>query len=83
MDKIFAETADGITGIANDLVVHGKSVREYDISLHRLMHAALRFGLEFRYEKCTIRREEVNSMAEYGQGPQGRVSDPMPQNVMR
>ena len=59
MDEIIAESGDGVTGIADDIVVHGKSIIEHDKALHRLMRAAVRFGLVFRYEKCAIRQEEI------------------------
>lgn len=45
--------------IADDVIVYGKTTREHDKALHRLMKVATEHGLVFRLEKCDIRREFV------------------------
>ena len=54
MDDILRKAGKGMIGIADDVVVFGKTVKEHNDALHRLMKAAREFGLVFRYEKCSI-----------------------------
>ena len=54
MDDILRKAGKGIIGIADDVVVFGKTVEEHNDALHRLMKSAKENGLVFRYEKCNI-----------------------------
>ena len=59
MDNIIAKVGYGVIGIADDIIVHGRSIAEHDANLIKLMHVAQQEGLVFRREKCAIRQEKV------------------------
>nr|XP_054763851.1 uncharacterized protein LOC129270500 [Lytechinus pictus] len=50
-------------GIADDIVVFGKSEEEYDQNLNHLMSQATKYGLQFNSGKCSIK---VNQVAFFG-----------------
>ena len=51
MDQIL-ERCEGVIGIADDIVVHGKDDKEHDRLLHNLMRVTREHGLVFNREKC-------------------------------
>ncbi len=53
MDAILQQ-CNGTIGIADDVVVYGRSIEEHDKNLINLMEVAEREGLVFNYEKCDI-----------------------------
>lgn len=60
MDKIMQKVGEGLVGIADDIIVHGRDVEDHDRALHRLMQVAREEGLVFRAEKCHIRKKSVS-----------------------
>ena len=61
MDKILHQVGNGVIGIADDIVVYGKSIEEHDQVLHKMMMMiARKEGLVLRAEKCHIRQKSVN-----------------------
>ena len=59
MDRILDEAGEGCIGIADDVIVFGKSTTDHDASLHRLMMAARKNGLVLNLDKCDIRQSSV------------------------
>ena len=60
MDEITEKAGDGVTGIADDIVVHGKDLAAHNDALLRLMKVAKQYGLVFREEKCDIKKESIS-----------------------
>ena len=58
MDQIL-ECCEGVIGIADDIVVHGKDEAEHDRCLHNLMRVAREHGLVFNWEKCDVKATSV------------------------
>ena len=58
MDQIL-ERCEGVIGIADDIVVHGKDDAEHDRRLHNLMRVAREHGLVFNQEKCDVKAASV------------------------
>ena len=90
MDKILAKVGEGVIGIADDVVVYGKSLEEHDKALHRLLNVAQQEGLVFRLEKCHIRQSCINFFglmwSKDGKQPEQKKCDdihnrPPPENV--
>ena len=54
MDQIL-ERCEGVIGIADDFVVHGKDDEEHDRRLHNLMRVTREHGLVFNREKCDVK----------------------------
>jgi hypothetical protein len=48
-----------VIGIADDIVVYGKSIEEHDDVLHKMMRVVRKEGLVLRAEKCHIRQEVI------------------------
>ena len=46
---------DGVTGIADDIIVYGMDLSEHDKNLHAVMQRACETGLKFNQEKCQIK----------------------------
>ena len=59
MDQILTR-CDGVIGIADDVVVHGKDDAEHDKRLHKFMEVAREHGLVFNKDKCAVRQDSVN-----------------------
>ena len=59
MDDILRKAGNGVIGIADDVVVHGKTVIEHNKALRNLMNAAKEYGLVFRSEKCDILKDSI------------------------
>ena len=58
IDQIL-EHCEGVIGIADDVVVHGKDDEEHDRRLHNLMRVAREHGLVFNREKCDVKTTSV------------------------
>ncbi|XP_047484153.1 uncharacterized protein K02A2.6-like [Penaeus chinensis] len=58
MDQIL-ENCPGTIGIADDVVVFGKTEEEHDINLHNFFKIAKQKGLTFNRAKCVIKPEQV------------------------
>ena len=58
MDEIL-EGCPGVVGIADDIIVSGKTEEEHDQNLHNLMRVAQKRGLQFNSEKCAIKVPKI------------------------
>ena len=55
MDQILTH-CDGVSSIADDVVVHGKDDKEHDKCLHKFMKVAHEHGLVFNKDKCAVKQ---------------------------
>ena len=53
------ECCEGVIGITDDVVIHGKDDEDHDRNLHNFMHAASEHGLVFNGEKCDMKKDSV------------------------
>ena len=64
---------EGVLNIADDLVVHGKSIEEHDQSLHKVLQRLEEKNLTLNPMKCEFRMDKVVFMglllSKYGIGP--------------
>ena len=64
---------EGVLNIADDLVVHGKSIEEHDQSLHKVLQRLEEKNLTLNPLKCEFRMDKVVFMglllSKYGIGP--------------
>ena len=58
MDQILTN-CDGVTGITDDVVVHGKDDKKHDKYLHKVMRVTHEHGLVFNKDKCSIKLTSV------------------------
>ena len=58
MDQIL-ECCEGVIGIADDVVVHGRDDKEHDQCLHTLMQVTREHGLVFNGEKCAVKQPSI------------------------
>ena len=58
MDQIL-EHCEGVIGIADDVIIHGKDDEDHDRNLHNFMHTACEHGLVFNREKCEVKKDSV------------------------
>ena len=58
MDQ-FLERCPGTIGIADDIIVFGKTEEEHDKNLHHLMQEAASYGLMFNSDKCAIKTDQI------------------------
>ena len=58
MDQIL-ECCEGVIGIADDVIIHGKDDEDHDRNLHNFMHTACEHGLVFNGEKCEVKKDSV------------------------
>ena len=58
MDQIL-ECCEGVTGIADDVVIHRQDGKEHDECLCTLMQVAREHGLVFNGEKCAIKQTSI------------------------
>ena len=58
MDQIL-ECCEGVIGITDDIVIHGKDDEDHDRNLHNFMHTACEHGLVFNGEKCEVKKDSV------------------------
>ena len=61
MDQIL-DQCEGVIGIADDVVVHGKDDEEHDWWLHKLRKVAQEHGLIFSGEKCAVKHNSVKCL---------------------
>ena len=55
----FLERYPGTVGIADDIVVSGRTEKEHDDNLHNLMTKAQDYGLVLNSEKCAIKKPSI------------------------
>ena len=64
---------EGVVNIADDLIVHGKTISEHDQNLHKLLAKLEEKNLTLSGEKCTFRMSKVVFMgiilSQHGIGP--------------
>ena len=58
MDQMI-DRCEGVIGIADDIVVHGKDDAEHNRRLHHLMQVAREHGLVFNRDKCEVKATSV------------------------
>ena len=58
MDQIL-QCCEGVIGIADDVIIHGKDDEDHDRNLHNFMHTAYEHGLVFNGEKCEVKKDSV------------------------
>ena len=58
MDQIL-QCCEGVIGIADDVIIHGKDDEDHDRNLHNFMHTACEHGLVFNGEKCEVKKDSV------------------------
>ena len=59
MDDVTSIAGEGVIGIADDLVVYGKTIKEHDEALCRVLSAVIEHGLVLRLVKCVVRSEAI------------------------
>ena len=62
IDQTF-EGCNGIVGIADDIVVFGKTTEEHDENLHGMMKKCQNTGLNLHPEKRFIKQKQIKSYA--------------------
>ena len=74
IDQTFEE-CEGVVGIADDIVISGKTAEEHDRNLHNMMSRCQNTGLRLNPDKCFIKQEKIKF---YGLicGPDGIQPDP-------
>ena len=58
MDQIL-EHCEGVIGISDNIVIHGRDDKEHDQCLHTLMQVAREHGLVFNGEKCAVKQPSI------------------------
>ena len=58
MDQIL-ECCEGVIGITDDVVIHGKDDEDHDRNLHNFMCVACEHSLVFNGEKCEVKKDSV------------------------
>ena len=58
MDQIL-ECCEGVIGITDDVIIHGKDDEDHDRNLHNFMRTACEHGLVFNGEKCEVKKDSV------------------------
>ena len=58
MDQIL-ECCEGVIGIADDVVIHGKDDEDHERNPHNFMHIACEHGPVFNGEKCEVKKDSV------------------------
>ena len=58
MDQIL-ECCEGVIGIADDVIIHGKDDEDHDRNLHNFMRVACEHGLIFNGEKYEVKKDSV------------------------
>ena len=53
------EGCNGVVGIADDIVVFGKTTEEHDENLHGMMEKCQNTGLKLNPEKCFIKQKQI------------------------
>ena len=60
MDQIL-DRCEGVIGIADDIIIHGKDDAEHDRRLHKFMKVAREHGLVLNKKKCEVKRPTLSS----------------------
>ena len=58
IDQTF-EGCSGTVGIADDIVIYGKSEEEHDIHMHEMMDRCTSTGLKLNPDKCKIKQKKI------------------------
>ena len=58
MDQIL-DRCEGVIGIADDIIIHGKDDAEHDRRLHKFMEVAREHGLVLNKKKCEVKSNSV------------------------
>ena len=58
MDQIL-DHCEGVIGIADDIIIHGKDDAEHDRRLHKFMRVAREHGLVLNKKKCEVKSNSV------------------------
>ena len=74
IDQTF-EGCEGVVGIADDIVISGKTAEEHDRSLHNMMSRCQNTGLRLNPDKCFIKQEKIKFYRLFC-GPDGIQPDP-------
>ena len=81
IDQTF-EDCEGVVGIADDIVISGKTEEEHDRNLHRMIGGCRSTGLKLNRDKCFMKQKKIKF---YGLicGPDGMQSDPDKVSVLK
>ena len=60
MDQIL-DRCEGVIGIADDIIIHGKDDAEHNRRLHKFMRVAREHGLVLNKKKCEVKSNSVKS----------------------
>ena len=77
MDQILT-CCDGVIGIADDVVVHGKDDKEHDKHLHKFLRVTHEHGIVFNNDKCAVKQ---TSMVSFGCVYDANGAHPDPEKV--
>ena len=58
IDQTF-EGCEGVAGIADDIVVFGKTIEEHDRNMHGMLERCQGTGLKLNPEKCFVKQEKI------------------------
>ena len=58
MDQLLGQ-CEGVIGIADDIIIHGKDDEEHDRRLHKFMKVARQRGLVLNKSKCEVKKDSV------------------------
>ena len=61
MDQIL-KCCEGVIGITDDVIIHGKDDEDHDRNLYNFMHTACEHGLVFNGEKCEVKKTQSHSL---------------------
>ena len=60
MDQIL-DRCEGVIGIADDIIIHGKDDAEHDRRLHKFIRVAREHGLVLNKKKCEVKKATLSS----------------------
>ena len=63
IDQTF-EGCEGVVGIADDIVVFGKTTEKHDRNMHAMLNRCIDTGLKLNPDKCFVKQEKVNVINE-------------------
>ena len=58
IDQTF-EGCEGVVGIADDIVVFGKTTKEHDRNMHAMLNRCIDTGLKLNPDKCFVKQEKI------------------------
>ena len=58
MDQILGQ-CEGVIGIADDIIIHGKDNEEHDRRLHKFMRVTTEHGLVLNKKKCEVKKDSI------------------------